>query len=62
MYLRRRRSRGNVGVVRVRADDSKQEFSARQNAGGNGMDSGRRIFDGRLDERPRDGGDADGLE
>ena len=62
MYLRRRRSRGDAGVVRVRADDSKQEFSDRQSAGGNGMDSGWRIFDGRLDERPRDGGDADVLE
>jgi len=41
MYLRRRRPRGNVRVAYVRADDPKQEFSARQNAGGNGMDSRR---------------------
>ena len=62
MCLRRRRSCGNVGVVCVRADHSEQEFSARQSARGDGMDSGRRIFDGRLDERPLDGGNADGLE
>jgi hypothetical protein len=41
MCLRRGRSRGNIRVVCVRADDSEQEFSARQSAGGNGVDSGR---------------------
>src|SRR4029453_15111621 len=60
MYLRRHRWRRNAGIVCVRDDDSEQEFSSRQSAGGNGMDSRRRIFHGRRRERKGQRGNADG--